>query len=471
MERVRILLIPSGKFGNLYRLPAKNGAYTGRFPPSFVPIFAIRETKPMLVSPEIVAAGTAATLLGYSSWIVAETLWESWRNLQQARLSQFSHATATAAKIEQARLAGVLKSPYNASTGWRQMVIAEIVDESSDCRSFYLVDAAGEPLPSFLPGQHLLVQLPSDKHGRKPLRCYSLSDAPDPRYYRLTIKRVPIPESDIDRTKNGLSDYLHSTLREGDSILIKGPQGHFHVDPNFSGPLVLLALGVGITPMISILRWSLKAHPGRKIYLFYQVRNSEQHPFASFLNKWRTERNELKATTFYSRPEAHEMQGIHFDDTGRFDTARLRTMLPAARSKFYLCGPADWMLDFEKQLIQVGVQPEDIAWESFGDIKSTVNPQPETVDRTSQAVNRATVSFKRSKKSIPWSNNYKSLLDLAEDNDIVVESGCRSGVCGACVVKNLCGKVKYSKESSASTAAGEILTCISLPEGNVELDL
>jgi hypothetical protein len=425
----------------------------------------------MLVSPEIVAAGTAATLLGYSSWIVAETFWESWRNLQEARHSQFSHATAAAAKIEQARLAGVLKSPYNASTGWRQMVVAEIADESSDCRSFYLVDATGELLPSFLPGQHLLVQLPVDKHGRRPLRCYSLSDAPDPRYYRLTIKRVPIAEPDIDPTKNGLSDYLHSTLREGDSLLIKGPQGHFHVDPNFNGPLVLLALGIGITPMISILRWSLKTHPGRKIYLFYQVRNSEQHPFALFLNKWRTEREELKVTTFYSRPEAHELQGIHFDETGRFDATRLGEMLPAARSKFYLCGPANWMVDFERQLIQAGVQSEDIAWESFGDIKSMAIPQPEPVDRPSQSLNQGSVSFKRSKKSIPWNDNYKSLLGLAEANDIVVESGCRSGVCGACVVKNLCGKVRYSKEPAAPTAAGEILSCISLPEGNVELDL
>jgi ferredoxin-NADP reductase len=110
--------------------------------------------------------------------------------------------------------------------------------------------------------------LPVDKHGRRPLRCYSLSDAPDPRYYRLTIKRVPIAEPDIDRTKNGLSDYLHSTLREGDSLLIKGPQGHFHVDPNFNGPLVLLALGIGITPMISILRWSLKTIPDARFISF-----------------------------------------------------------------------------------------------------------------------------------------------------------------------------------------------------------
>jgi uncharacterized protein len=429
----------------------------------------------MLVSPEIVAAGTAATLIGYSTWQVAETFWESWRHSSEARQRRLEHATLAAAKIEQARIEGVLKSPYNAATGWRQMVVAEMVDESSDCRSFYLVDAAGEVLPSFLPGQHLLIQLPVDKHGRKPLRCYSLSDAPDPRYYRLTIKHVPVTKSDVDRTKNGLSDYLHSGLREGDSILVKGPQGHFHVDPDFKGPLVLLALGIGITPMISMLRWSLQTHPGRNVYLFFQVRNSEQHPFATVLNKWRSERHEVKVTTFYSRPETHEVKGVHFDQTGRFDVTRLSPFLPTARSKFYLCGPNDWMMDFEQQLLQAGVSPEDVAWESFGGATPSAtagatSPANEAVAAPSLTA-QSTVSFRRSNKAIQWSPEHKSLLDLAEANDVVVESGCRAGVCGACVVKSLCGRVKYTKTPGAPVADSEILACISQPDGDIELDV
>lgn len=425
----------------------------------------------MLVSPEIVAAGTAATLIGYSTWQVAETFWESWRHSSEARQRRLDHASLAAAKIEQARLEGVLKSPYNSATGWRQMVVAEMVDESSDCRSFYLVDAAGEALPGFLPGQHLLIQLPVDKHGRKPLRCYSLSDAPDPRYYRLTIKRVPVTKADVDRSKNGLSDYLHVGLREGDSVLVKGPQGHFHVDPSFQGPLVLMALGIGITPMISILRWSLQNHPGRDVYLFFQVRNSEQHPFATVLNKWRTERNELKLTTFYSRPETHEVKGIHFDETGRFDVTRLSPFLPTVRSKFYLCGPNEWMMDFEQQLLAAGVKQEDVSWESFGGAPPGTTPQASEATTVAPSEKQCTVAFKRSEKALAWSSEHKSLLDLAEANDIAVESGCRSGVCGACVVKNLCGKVKYTKTPGAAVAADEVLTCISQPDGDLELDV
>jgi uncharacterized protein len=425
----------------------------------------------MLVSPEIVAAGTAATLVGYSTWQVAETFWESWRHSSEARQRRADHAQVAAAKIEQARLEGVLKSAYNVATGWRQMVVAEMVDESSDCRSFYLVDAAGRVLPSFLPGQHLLIQLPVDKHGRKPSRCYSLSDAPDPRYYRLTIKRVPVTKADVDRSKSGLSDYLHAGMREGDSVLVKGPQGHFHVDPEFTGPLVLLAAGIGITPMISMLRWSLQTHPGREVYLFYQIRNSEQHPFATLLNDWRAERREVKITTFYSRPETHEIKGIHFDESGRYDVARLSASLPAARSKFYLCGPNDWMMDFEKQLISHGVLPEDVSWESFGGATPSASNGPAKPDEPVSSVTAHTVHFKRSQKSIAWNGEHKSLLDLAESQDVVLESGCRSGVCGACVVKSLCGRVKYTKPPASPLGEGEVLTCISQPDGDLELDL
>lgn len=423
----------------------------------------------MLVSPEIFAAGTAATLLGYSTWQVAETFWESWRHSSDARQRRLEHASLAAAKIEQARLEGVLRSPYNSVSGWRQMVVIEMVDESSDCRSFYLVDAAGEVLPTFLPGQHLLIQLPADKHGRKPLRCYSLSDAPDPRYYRLTIKRVPLGSSEVDRTKNGLSDYLHTGLREGDSILVKGPQGHFHIDPDFKGPLVLLALGIGITPMISMLRWSLQKHPGREVYLFFQVRNSEQHPFATLLNKWRAERREFKLTTFYSRPEIDELKGVHFDQTGRFDIERLRPLLPKSRSKYYLCGPNAWMMDFEQQLLQAGVSREDVAWESFGGTTPGIPPSSEIVP-PGRETHKYNVFFKRSEKVLPWSSEHKSLLDLAEAHDVVVESGCRSGVCGACVVKGLCGKVKYNKMPAVPLADGEILTCISQPDGDLQIE-
>lgn len=417
--------------------------------------------------PELLVTGTALTLLGWSGWQVAETVWESWSQASLCKGRQLEHAQIASSKIEQARLDGALKSVSNASSRWRQMVIAEMVDESSDCRSFYLVDASGESLPSFLPGQHLLIQLPVDKHGRRPLRCYSLSDAPDSRYWRLTIKRVSLDDQAVDRSRHGLSDYLHSELTPGDSILVRGPQGHFYVDPQFEGPLVLLAAGIGITPMMSMARWSLMVRPGRPIHLFYQVRNSAQHPFATTLNRWKQQRHEFKVTTFYSRPSKEEIQGIHFDEIGRFSCDRLSDKLPSHRSKFYLCGPNDWMIEQQVQLLAMGIPQDDIAWESFSGL--TMGPTSE--EMVAESSSERSIRFSSSDKTALWSSDHKSLLELAESQDIAVDSGCRSGVCGACVVKKLCGKVRYKNSPSFSVGQDEVLLCVAIPEENVELDL
>jgi hypothetical protein len=347
------------------------------------------------------------------------------------------------------------------------MVIAEMVDESSDCRSFYLEDASGESLPSFLPGQHLLIQLPVDKHGRRPLRCYSLSDAPDSRYWRLTIKRVDQEDQGLDRSRHGLSEYLHSELRPGDSVLVRGPQGHFHIDPQFDGPLVLLAAGIGITPMISMARWSLMARPGRPIHLFYQVRNSAQHPFAATLNRWKQQRHEFKVTTFYSRPNQDEIQGIHFDEIGRFSCEKISEKLPSNRSKFYLCGPNDWMIQQQSQLLAQGIAQDDIAWESFGGLSNGATSEKVVEDNAREH----SIRFSSSDKTAQWSSEHKSLLELAESQDIAVDSGCRSGSCGACVVKKICGKVRYTNSPSYSAGQDEVLLCVAVPEENIELEL
>jgi len=425
----------------------------------------------MLVSPEVLATGTAVTLIGYSGWQVVETLWESWNQSAEGRSRQAAHAQQVASNVELARLEGLLKSNPNTTAGWRPMVVAEIADESSDCRSFYLIDAFGQELPSFLPGQHLLVQLPADKHGRRPLRCYSLSDAPDPRYYRVTIKRIPVIDRELDRSQRGLSDYLHYGLRAGDSLLVRGPQGHFHIDPIFTGPIVLMAAGIGITPMISMLRWSLQNKPGREIHLFYQVRNSEQHPFAVLLQNWKSQRNELHLTTFYSRPESHEIKGIHFDEVGRFDIASLRNYLPMQSCKFYLCGPNEWMLHLEKQLLEHGKDPIDIAWESFGaDATSSTSTIPPGDNADSENAISATVKFRASGKALVWNGEHKSLLEMAEANDIALDAGCRSGVCGACAVKKVCGRIAYAKKPTHPVHEDEILCCIARPLENIEVD-
>ena len=79
------------------------------------------------------------------------------------------------------------------------------------------------------------------------------------------------------------------------------------------------------------------------------------------------------------------------------------------------------------------------------------------------------VTFARSGKVCSWDPDAGSLLEFAEDNGIALESGCRSGECGACVtIAN--GEVRYVREPWARPAPGTCLACIAVPETHVVLD-
>jgi ferredoxin len=82
----------------------------------------------------------------------------------------------------------------------------------------------------------------------------------------------------------------------------------------------------------------------------------------------------------------------------------------------------------------------------------------------------ARITFAKSGKVCDWSPNVGNLLDFAEANGVNIDSGCRAGNCGTCVVAVKSGKVSYAIEHGAELEAGTCLTCIAAPDGNVILD-
>ncbi|WP_236040097.1 FAD-binding oxidoreductase, partial [Pseudomonas ogarae] len=112
---------------------------------------------------------------------------------------------------------------------------------SRHIRSIYLEPTDGAGLPVFLAGQHLPLRFTLD--GEVHIRTYSLSSAPSDGFYRISVKR-----------EGRVSTHLHEQIRVGDVLEARAPQGHFTVAPLERRPLVLLAAGVGITPLLSMLR-------------------------------------------------------------------------------------------------------------------------------------------------------------------------------------------------------------------------
>ena len=345
---------------------------------------------------------------------------------------------------EVARLNSELQSSSREPAGidWRVLEVAEIVDESEDCRSFYLIDPYGEALPDFRPGQHLLVR-PALAGSFQTVRCYSLSSHPNPKYWRITVKREQPPKRMEHLTGGGLSQWLHDSIRQGDCLLVGGPNGQFHLN-EATRPVVLLAAGIGITPMASMLRWILEHQAGRPVGLFYQARDTRHWPLGAVLHQWQANCPKLSVCTYFSRESMPEFERLRKTYPGRFEQGKIQLRGIAQWSQdldcdFYICGPNDWMQFFRDALSDAGVAGDRVHWESFGSANAN-SPTP-----AENGIDSRSVRFQHSDVETEWQDPQQTIWELARENDVILPSGCLSGVCGCCRVKLLAGAVEYDR--------------------------
>ena len=371
---------------------------------------------------------------------------------------------------EKARLSAKLETAKDTGMHWRVMEVAELVDESEDCRSFYLVDPYGEPLPGFRPGQYLMVR-PALAGAYQTTRCYSLSSSPNGRYWRITVKRQEFDKQPTLPVKDGgLSQWLHRNINVGDCLLIGGPSGHFFLAEDCPRPLVLLAAGVGITPMASMLRWSLEKTPNRPVALLYQVKNFKHWPLGATLHGWQKDFSNIRLQSFMSRSDERELAVAREQmpgefTSGKFDFQNALSALPnPAGNDYFMCGPEGWMTALREGLIEAGVPETQVHWESFGGTGAQPKTsQPGSADATP-------VRFEHSDVDAIWDDADKTLFELARENDVEIPSGCLSGACGSCKVKLLKGEVEYDREISIELAKDECLTCVTRPKCEVVID-
>ncbi|HJV69067.1 2Fe-2S iron-sulfur cluster-binding protein [Ideonella sp.] len=338
--------------------------------------------------------------------------------------------------------------------------------------SFYLEPVDGAPLPEFKPGQFLTFALPmpdaSAPGGQRTVtRCYSLSDRPLPTHYRITVKRVPAPPGEPAWPPGVASHHLHDQVHAGDVLQVRAPGGRFFIDPDPAVPVVLVAGGIGITPMMSMLGWCLATQPGRPVHLYYGVRHGGEQAFKTALAQLAADHPQLTLNVAYSRPRPEDRQGVDYQHAGHVDVALLRGTLPHGRHQFYVCGPAAMMDTLVPGLAEWGVPAADIDHEAFGPAavrRPTAQPAAPTVAAALQ------VRFERSGRTLDWDAQAGNLLDFAERHGIEVESGCRSGGCGSCETRLLSGSVSYAEPPDHDIAPGHCLLCVGRPQSALVLE-
>jgi hypothetical protein len=364
-------------------------------------------------------------------------------------------------------------APGPAWEGFREFVVQRRVREDArgDVCSFHLVPADGEPLPPFRPGQYLTFRLevpdPGTQAPKRIVRCYSLSDAPRPDRYRITVKRVPPPAGRTDLPPGLSSNYLHDHVPEGTRLWVRAPAGHFCLVREPPLPAVLVGGGIGITPMLSMLAELFEGDCGREVWLFYGVRDGDEQLMRGPLRELAARHANFHLHVCYSRPGDADVEGVDFQHRGRVSIPLLRATLPLGRYQFYVCGPKAMMEELVPGLEALGVDPGDIHYESFGPATLTrrTAPAPATVPGPP-----VTVTFSRSGRRLAWDPGADSLLEFAEGHGVEVVSGCRAGSCGSCQTEVVSGAVELNQQPDAEVAAGHCLLCISTPRGDLVLD-
>ena len=351
--------------------------------------------------------------------------------------------------------------------GFRKFKIISKVKETDDITSFYLSPHDGRELPGFLPGQFLTFQIPVPNQAQPVIRCYSLSDSPfHSDRYRVSIKQVPAPRDNPSAPPGLISTHFHDVLNENDIVDVKAPSGHFSMSMTKSSPVVLLAGGVGITPLLSMLNAITEMASQREVWFFLGVRNKKEHVMKEHLEMVARENENVRLNVFYSAPAETDVLSEDYHVKGRVNVENIKVILPSSNFDFYICAPPPMVKDLRKDLADWGVPKKNIHFEAFG--PATVKGCKADTGKGDSA--KIDIQFEKSGKTLTWDSKAASLLDFAEANGVPIDSGCRAGNCGTCLTAIKSGKVELVGEPGSKPEEGSCLACISVPKENLTLD-
>ncbi len=231
--------------------------------------------------------------------------------------------------------------------------------------SLTLAAADGQPLPDFLPGQYISVEAKL-ADGRRQLRQYSLSGERGLPTWRISVKRE---DGDAAAPAGTVSHWLHQHAQPGAALAVSAPFGDFVPKLTGSKPLALLSAGIGITPMVSVLRTLALENPQRPVLFAHAARNGRLHAHRADLAWAREHMPNLQIHISYEAPEAGDVAGRDYDHAGTMPVDALLAAENGQRfldGNFYLCGPIGFMQAQRHALISAGVPVAHIDREVFG---------------------------------------------------------------------------------------------------------
>ena len=246
--------------------------------------------------------------------------------------------------------------------GWRNFVVSHKRPESEVITSFFLEPEDGRPIADFKPGQYISMVVDVPRLGLQQVRQYSLSDAPNGRWYRISVKRE---SGDTQHSAGYVSNLLHDLVDTGDVVRIAPPFGDFHVDMEATTPVVLISGGVGLTPLVSMLKTVLK-HTDREVVFVHGARNSSVHAMKDRLKGAADTNPRLTSIVFYDAPLETDVPGYDHDHVGLVDLRRIPQAVLKPDADYYICGPLPFMRQQVETLKALGIDEAKVHYEVFG---------------------------------------------------------------------------------------------------------
>jgi ferredoxin-NADP reductase len=229
--------------------------------------------------------------------------------------------------------------------------VRDIVTESARGRTLVL-DVPG--WPGHRPGQHVDVRLTAED-GYQAQRSYSIASAPEQDKLELTVDLVDDGE---------VSPYLVETLMAGDEFEVRGPiGGHFTWSVEDGGPLLLIAGGSGLVPLMSMLRHRAARGSDVATHTLISVRSDADRLFSAEIDALEP-RTGLQIAWTFTRTPPPGWEGW----SRRVDAEMLSALGPgpAARPRVFVCGPTSFVEHVADLLVESGHDPRTIHAERFG---------------------------------------------------------------------------------------------------------
>jgi ferredoxin-NADP reductase/DMSO/TMAO reductase YedYZ heme-binding membrane subunit len=329
-----------------------------------------------------------------------------------------------------------------------ELKIAKVIEETHDVRTFRFVPASAGKMPfTHRAGQYLNLALSIG--GERVNRSYTIASAPSHvDYCEITVKKA---------SGGAASNHLHDALREGAVVKVTAPAGRFVFDGDGDGigatRVLFVAGGVGITPLMAMIRTLSEKRWRGRIDLVYSVKTQRDVVFAKELEELVAK----KATdlhvhvTLTREPEGSDWTGAR----GGIARATIERVLGGGKAgggslrglPIYLCGPEPMMDAMKALFSELGAPQENVHVEAFVSPPrapaADATAEEERIEEAEESPARGravTVQFAASGASTSVEEG-ETLLDAAEEMGVDIPSDCRAGICGQCKTRLVSGRV------------------------------